>query len=389
VHSEGASAGEGIRLRTIPAQPSLPELWDGRALVEVDGPADTTADLKVTLRNSDGVELGSYRQSLRLPVAGEDWRHLFSHLRQSLDLSRHYDEADLADLAIGRAGIGFATLSCERGFRGLRWVLSARHRDGGYEARLIDRADGNPVSVEFFSVDHPLIGEVQPADQVFVGPPRGGLLWASNGEQVAGQIIPPDPNKLLQLGIARPSVPTAQKSLAEVHKLMRCHRQWKDAELPAHPFGVRERQRVLEALTTALAVMVAPGQWAAFEWQISGLAAEEVDLDRARALVGNAPAQRTATRSIASNLWQWNSPEALIRGFSDAVGDLMRSGRMPDTIKGARFLLQLASSPGELLDWDEAERNQYLRCVLTDPVLMRAARFAVLGTVEEVAGGVG
>ena len=54
-----------------------------------------------------------------------------------------------------------------------------------------------------------------------------------------------------------------------------------------------------------------------------------------------------------------------------------------------RFLLQLASSPGELLDWDESERNQYLRCVFTNPALIRAARFAVLGTVEEVAGGVG
>ena len=62
---------------------------------------------------------------------------------------------------------------------------------------------------------------------------------------------------------------------------------------------------------------------------------------------------------------------------------------MPNTIKGARLLLQLASSPGELLDWDEAERNRYLRCVLTDPALVRAARFAVLGTVDEVAGGVG
>jgi hypothetical protein len=62
---------------------------------------------------------------------------------------------------------------------------------------------------------------------------------------------------------------------------------------------------------------------------------------------------------------------------------------MPDTRKGARFLLQLASSPGELAEWDETELNQYLRCVLTDPVLVRAARFAVLGTIDEVAGGVG
>jgi hypothetical protein len=75
----------------------------------------------------------------------------------------------------------------------------------------------------------------------------------------------------------------------------------------------------------------------------------------------------------------------LVRG----IEALTAAAGMPDATKGARFLLQLASSPGELLDWAEAERIKYLRCVLTDPVLIRAARFAVLGTVEEVAGGVG
>lgn len=109
-----------------------------------------------------------------------------SRMRQSSELAKHYDEADVAELAISRAGIGFASLSCERGFQGLRWVISIRHRNYGYRARLIDRTDGNPVSVEFFSVERPLAGEAQPADTGFVGSPLGGMLWATNGEQVAG-----------------------------------------------------------------------------------------------------------------------------------------------------------------------------------------------------------
>ena len=70
VRDEGAAAGEGIRLRTVPAQPTLPELWDGRAVVEVDGPDGTSADLEVTLCDGDGTELGLFRRSLRLPVSG-------------------------------------------------------------------------------------------------------------------------------------------------------------------------------------------------------------------------------------------------------------------------------------------------------------------------------
>lgn len=389
VQSEGACSGEGIRLRTSPAQPRLPELWDGRAVVEVDGPDGTAADLVIALRDGDRKELGSLRRSLTLPVGGDDWRRLFGSLREAAELAKHYDEADLADISVSRSGVGFATLTCERGFRGLRWVVSKRHRGGGYTARLIDRTDGDPVSVEFFSMERPLVGEQQTADGVFEGPVRGGLLWATNGEQVAGQIIPPDPNELLRIGPAKPSVPIGQKSLAEVHKLMRHHRQWKVAELPAHPFGLRERQRVLDAFTTTTAVLLAPGQWASFEQRIVGLSADEVDLNRAQSLIGDSVPQRAAAKAIASNLWQWDTPETLIRGFGEAIAGLTTASGVPNVMTGARFLLQLASSPGELLDWDEAERNAYLRCVLTDPVLMRTARFAVLGTVEEVAGGVG
>lgn len=387
VQDEGAAAGEGIRLRTEPAQPSLSELWDGRAVVELDGPSGATVDLTVTLCDGEGIELESRRRSLRMPVTSGDWRRMFPDIRD--ELAKRYDESDVAHLAVSRAGVGFARLTCERGFQGLRWVLAARHREGGYTARLIDRTDGDPVTVEFFAVEHPLLPTKCSATEIFVSPARGGLLRATNGNEVASQIVPPDPNYLLQMGTFKPSVPTAQRSLLEVDRLIIGHRQWRDAELPAHPFGVRERKRVLDAITTAMIAMLAPGRWAHFEQQIVGVAATDVDLDLACDLVGKAPAQRSAARAIAAELWQWNSIESFIEGFSQAAASLIASAGMPNTRRGARLLLQLASSPGELLDWDEDERNRYLRCVLSDPVLVRVARFAVLCSVEEVAGGVG
>lgn len=386
---EGIFAGEGIRLRTSPAQPSLPELWDGRAVLEVDGPAGMKADLVITLQDGNRRPLGNpFRRSLDLPVSGDEWRRTFPKVREANELARHYDEADVAELTIGRPGVGFAALSCERGFRGLRWLLARCHH-GGYTARLIDRTDEPGVRVDFFPMDQPLTAQPQLADQEFASPPRGGLLWATSGDQTAGQIVPPDPNQLLRIGATTPSVPAQTKSLAVARALIAHHRRWSDAELPAHPFGMRDRERVLRAITTAIAVMLAPGQWAHFEHQIAGVAAEDVDLNRAQKLVGDSTAHWAAAQAIASHLWQWNTPEALIIGFSETIADLAKSSGMTDINKGARFLLQLASSPGELLDWDQDELNQYLRCVLTDPVLVRAARFAVLGTINEVAGGVG
>lgn len=389
VHSETGLAGEGIRVRSFPAQPSLPELWDGRALLEIDGPSDAGAELTLTLRDGGGAQLASHRQSLRLPVTSNDWQRLIAQLREQPQIARHYDAADTAELAASKSGVGFATLRCERGFQGLRWVVSTRHRDNGYSARLIDRTDGGPVEVLFFPVERPLSGQPQPADGEFAGPPRGGLLVASNEQDQALQIIPPDATQLIGTGSATPSVPTAQKSLVECTRLMKSHQLWKIAQLPAHPFGVRERRRVLDAITGALVGMLSPGKWASFEGQISMHAAAEVDLDRAQALVGESAAHRAAAQAIANHLWEWDTRARLIAGFSEAAGALISSSGMLSKLKGARFLLQLASSPSELLEWDPAERNQYLRAVMTDPVLVRAARFAVLGTVEEVAGGVG
>jgi hypothetical protein len=389
VRPETASAGEGIRLRTSPAQPSLPEVWDSRAIVEIDGPAGMSAQLDITLRDHDGRELKSHRRDIELPVTSQDWRRLLGSLREAPELVKHYDDADLAEIAITRSGIGFASLSCERGFRGLRWVISSRHRVG-YVARLIDRTDGDAPRVDFFSVERPLVAVPQHAGQEFVAPARGGLLWASNGELEVGQIIPPDPNEMLRLGgPVEPIVSTGQRTLTEAHKLMRHHQRWLDAESPASPFGLRERQRVLEAITSTLAAMVCQGRWASFEAQVRRVSAPDVDLDCAQSMVGDSPRHRELARAVATGLWRWNSPGALIQGFADVIANLAVASGMSDALKGARFLLQLARSPGELLDWDATELDKHLRCALTSPVLMRAARFAVLGTTEEVAGGIG
>ncbi|GAB5903137.1 hypothetical protein [Mycobacteroides chelonae] len=389
VGEQGTFAGEGIRLRTVPAQPSLPEVWDGHAVVMIDGPDGITAGLTVTLCASDGAELTSYHRNVQLPVTAHTWRQVLRELRPVPTLAKHYDQADEAHFAVSRMGVGLATLTCERGFQGLRWVLTARHHDGGYAARLVDRTDGDKVSVEFFSAERPLTAMPQPADREFIGPALGGLLLATSGEQVAGQIIPPDPTEMRRCGDSQPVVPTPEGSLAEITTLMGDHRRWKRAELPADPFGVRQRERVLGAITTAVAVMLAGSQWARFEQRIAGCSGDEIDLDRAQTLVGRSPAQRAAAESIAHNIWRWTTRQSFIEGFADSAAVLMRSAGMPNTRTGSRILLQLASSPGELLDWDEPERTQYLRCVLTDPVLMRAARFAVLGASAELLGGVG
>jgi hypothetical protein len=56
-----------------PAQPTLSELWDGRAVVELLGPAGT--EVTMTVKLEDGRGSGLARSSFRVlvPVAPELW----------------------------------------------------------------------------------------------------------------------------------------------------------------------------------------------------------------------------------------------------------------------------------------------------------------------------
>ena len=69
VRPDGATAGEGIRMLADPAQPTLSDLWDGRAAISIDGPSSRPATLTVTLLSDDG--RGTGRDSAGGQPAGD------------------------------------------------------------------------------------------------------------------------------------------------------------------------------------------------------------------------------------------------------------------------------------------------------------------------------
>ncbi|WP_433435410.1 hypothetical protein [Nonomuraea sp. CA-141351] len=381
--SAEGTEGSGIRLFATPARPKLTELWDGKAALSVDGPLNATAELTIVLRDDAGKELAQHPQVISLPFSDGAWKRFADqHLRKG-NLLGSYDEAEACEISVSRSGVGFASLICERGFDPLRWVLTKRRR-GGHEARLIDRTDGG-TQVRLFRTEAPLIGEECDAHEPIAVPVSGGMLEATSGNVTAGIILPPEPNRLRQTPYDRPVVRYANQSLSEVQRLIVGHRRWLDADLPADPFAHRQREQALSAITTALVSLVAGKRWARLERRrvpLSGRKPPDL-LDEMQELVGDAPLQRAVAQQIADHLWQWlDSPAALREGFAEAIAAIAGGSGIGDSRTAAEFLLQLASRPGHLASWGETERDRFLNCVLHSPVLIRAARFAVLGTEE-------
>jgi hypothetical protein len=381
VRPEGATSGEGIRLLASPAQPSLTELWAGRATLSIDGPQNATADLSVILRGANSERLAKVRRRINLPMNSAAWSKFAKREFRGSELQGSYDEAESCEIAVSQAGIGFASLVCDRGFRALRWVVVKRR--GGRGARLVDRTDGDNTRIEFFPVESPLVGVSYESGAEIEAPPRGGLLRATAGDVEASVILPPDPNQLLAMGSAHSSVEADSKARHELMRLIQGHHAWLCADLPASPFARYQQSTVLEAITRALVSVIAGNHWARLERKLEGADVLDVldHLGEMQAMVGDSSSQKALAKDIADRLWRWSdSTDSLLSGFAGAIASTTASSRIDDPHLAARFLLLLAHSPGRIADWNPLKRDELLDRVATSPVLVRAARFAVLGT---------
>lgn len=379
VRAEGASAGEGIRLLASPTRPTLSDLWDGRAVVTIDGPSGTEADLGVTLRNGRGEWLAEVRRGVRLPLAASGWRATAKSVRDNTRFSDAYDGAESCTVTVARDGVGFAVLSCERGFQPLRW-WSSRNRNGHVVATLVDRTDGGTTTVDFYDVETPMTAIPKDPTQPFDVPTRGGLAIAMAAGAVAAAILPTNPNALLRLSQASPTIYLQTASSKEVLRLAQGHRRWIEAELPADAFAIYERQIVCNAIARAISTLISGSHWAAVERKLASAKNAIKYLDTMQNAVGVTAEHKALASTIAYSLYKWLKPEDLLSGFHDVIGPHLAGHGITGQPSTPRFLLTLAGRPGHITEWEPDERMFLLNQVLKSPVLYRAARFAVLGT---------
>jgi hypothetical protein len=376
---DGGSAGEGIRMLADPARPTLSELWDGRATVSVDGPDGEQASLTVTLLSEAGTTLAVIDRCCTLPLSPAGWSQIAAGIRSDARFRNAYDDAESAQVTVERAGTGLASLTCDRGFQPLRWRVT-RVRGVASVARLADRTDGGCTTVDLFHVEDPLVPVPFPPVGDIPIPARGGLVRAASGTATAAVVLPTNPNEVMRLGSARPRVETRDRAPREVGRLATAWHWWDSADRPADPFAQHEVNTVLDAITSAIASLVARGGWAQAERNAQRGHHTAALLREMERCVGESPPDRALARAIAGHLRQWGTREQLRRGYPDLVawsGALRVPATDPVT---ARFTLALADQPGLIItDWGQADRDELLCRILARPVLFRAARFAVLG----------
>ena len=255
---DGADVGEGLRMRASPARPTFTELWDATqpdpwrepASITIQGPVGGQAEFVVALTNDRGGVLATLRRKVTLPVTADAWIGLAKWVRHERAFASKYDDAEGCILSVRRGGLGLASLTCERGFRPLRWRFST-DRDKKKHARLSDRTDSGDAYAEFYAVHDPLLPVRHAPTDVIGLPPSGGLLRGVAAGFEALVIAPTDPTALLHGANQPPVLPELQRDLATVVRLVKASWMWASADLPADPFAANMRRKVLEVLAGA------------------------------------------------------------------------------------------------------------------------------------------
>jgi hypothetical protein len=115
---------EAVLILPTPPRPSLSEVWEGRASIEVLGPEDVIVDAEVAAVGTDGSDtLGIHRFPLSLPISAAAWDLAFHREVRTRDLfERVYDRTERLRLTFTHPELGRVGLECERDFTPLRWA---------------------------------------------------------------------------------------------------------------------------------------------------------------------------------------------------------------------------------------------------------------------------
>jgi hypothetical protein len=369
---------EGLVLVANPARPTLSELWDGRATVELLGPLGTEVAITATLESARGAVLAQTRFKIRIPVDSVEWLKATSReMRGASALYDRYNESDVLVLTASHPGLGTALLRCEREFTPLRWIVGS-DREGPY-ARLINNTEGSSIEVTRYEFSSPATAVPLPPNSE--APYRwaaGGLLRARINNFESSVILPPFVRDLADLRVLS-HVTDGARTCDHVLSLVGLSALWRSASLSGDPFAHHDRRTALRALTSRIVSIPAGTRWAQLEER--GARDDQFSFQQLQDTVGDDTYQKALAAAIRRRLLSWQALEPAKRAEEfAAVLSTFKHRTLVDHAEWhfAEFLLRLASEPATIMEWPESAIRTALDRTLVSPVLLRAARFVVL-----------
>jgi hypothetical protein len=417
VRTSSGSYREALMLLSAPAAPTLEDLWEGRAALDVLGPREVPVAVTATLEGHRREALVSKRVGVRrLPIENDAWQSTFSSsFRQLPDVQSKYDLASSCLIRVSDPEIGMAEMRFDRSFVPLRWGMGRKH-DQTF-LRLHDNTGNDATVVEFFSFDDPDTStNVALSPESICTNDAGGLFVARNADEVAATILPANIRTFedfQRLGQRLPRITHRPKSPESLVHWCEQARLWMSAETRGDPIVEKTRNDVVRALSISIAAVVGGQKWSETEYALErGAPLPSFDLvatssrdsrrlcaalsDLCHELAGRSMAERAAAfaallaieslRGIGRpaqgiRLRREGRGQLVIYGTPGArlsTGGVLAGSGLLDQTWFAEFALRVASAPATVLQWAGEDAMHAIQLLVDAPVVLRAARYAVL-----------
>lgn len=357
-----------------PHDANLDLFWRNEVNVSVRGPEGRTVSCTVSLTSRDGKEILSEQIGgpMELPVKPEVWRNKLGQFLKNKQHAWSYLEAASGSLTIAGEELGRSVFRFEHDVIPLRWVLR-RDRDK-IVLRLIDETgeEEEPLSILFFSMEHPLQEERRAPDEALKGsiaPEPGGLFHAQHGEHCARVIVStPRTTKNLQDLDIRP----AFSGSTDLPHCLQLLGSWENARLYGPLARVRQ-ERVTAGLFAEIYGRLCGANWTRRETAFRENPASPSVVDALHKAVDQrsdfASALRRGSAEIGDDM------AAASQWYADAA-ERYNVSRKPELCD---FALRLASQPHRLSEtFNAGEMRNLLNQVKNKPTLVRGARLLVL-----------
>lgn len=382
--SLAGSLREGLMILPSPVSPTLAELWDGNASLQVFGPPNLQVDITVSLEDRRRVVLASQHLTAVLPLGQSAWISALTTQVRTKALQRCVDTAETCVVAVAHPDLGEVEIRCDREFSPLRWAVGT-DRDGPF-ARLIDNTDGEGAKVTFLRFTQPDISvSIDLDNRLRMRNPDGGLISAAEGGFQTSAILPPrikDGGDFSRMR-SRPQLKEVLSSDSDVLGLIAVAQAWAGTALPADPFAKARRLDVLRSFASHVGEQLGGTRWARIERRVPEILSGEdrISVSELAWAVGDPQYIQDLASEIRTGIAKLQSIAPMRR--ADFLGKRLASHarylKVPCPYELlAEFLLRLASAPNSLASWSGDRLAALAKATIANPFLIRVARFMVI-----------
>ena len=379
-----AEFSTSLRLRSDPPSPTMEELWEGRASIQIAGPDERGVLVEFNLVTPNETVRRTYEALL--PIDAQAWADLLGRFRTSEKVSDVYDDAKEISILFSAGLVGRVELECFPEPSSLRWRVK---RQGGSQVlRLIDHAGVSPVRVMHCKFDRPDEYREETLDEKMSlhDPPDGLHLAFSNASQTGVVSAPSHLTSLTELRMTPYLSREPRNPTKRVPRLLTHLSRWAGANVPGSALAQTWRRNVLSVLEDDVFRTLCGSDWAqrapSEPWsfttsQLSLLSIEitgrDSDLSRKmlsqyRSLLASPLTDRVEQFGRLTGCRR-TPPTLLLEQFNEAT-DL-------DDFWLSEFILRLASHPESILVWAGRLAPWGIQQCLDSRQTVRAARFLV------------